>query len=321
MEPAGSRQKGLCVAVTGASGDLGRLLLPQLERDPGVTRIVVFDIAAPTGTGPKVEFRHVDLTRPGADEALSSALQSLKVDALYHLAFHYGPRMARALVHELEVAGTLQVLAAVSRAGTQRIVIQSLTAVYGAFPDNPAFLREESPLRGCPRSRMISDKVEVEQQVRAFRTHHPERKVFLLRFAAVVGARMNNPLTRLLRGRVLPTLLGFDPLWQVLHEEDAAQALLLALRAERDGEFNIVSKGVLPLSGMARQAGGRVVPLPQPVARGAIRALNATGALMVPLPLLNYVHFNCIADARRAEEVLGYKSRYHARDAVAELRG
>ena len=318
MAETSAERRGLRVAVTGATGDLAGLLLPRLEQDPAVESILVLDVAKPEGR--KVDFRRVELTRHDADAELTEALSERPVDALYHLALLSGRVHDGAFAHELEVIGSMAVLAAAARARLPRLVIPSLTALYGARSQSPCLLREEAPLTGSPGSRFISDKVEVEQQVRAFRERNPDTRVLVLRLAPPLGPSLDNPATRLLSRRVVPTLLGFDPLWQALHEEDAASALHLALTAEADGEFNIVGEGVLPLSALIREAGGRPLPLPGPLARTALRALNLVGTGSLPLNMLDYIHYSWVADGQRAARVLGFVPRHHARDAAAALK-
>jgi len=308
----------LRVAVTGASGDYGRLLLSRLEQDADVESILVLDVARPEGE--KIEFHRVDLTRYDAESELTDALTERPVDALYHLAFLFGPIQNGSLAHELEVIGTMNVLTAAGRSRLPRLVVPSLTAVYGARGNNPALLREGSPLQGCPHSRFVTDKVEVESQVRAFRDRHPDMRVLVLRFAPVLGPSVDNPATRLLRNAVVPTLMGFDPLWQGLHEEDAARALHLALRAETSGEFNVVGRGVMPLSGLIQQAGARPLPLPGPLFRAALHTLDVVGAGTLPVALLDYIHYSWVADGERAESALGFIPLHHVRDAAAALK-
>ncbi len=308
----------LRVAITGASGDYGKLLLPRLERDPEVESILVLDVARPEGS--KVEFHRVDLTRHDAEGELTDALAERPVDVLYHLAFLFGPIRSGSLAHELEVIGTMNVLTAAGRAKLPRLVVPSITAVYGARGNNPALLREDSPLQGCPGSRFVMDKVEVEGQVRAFRERHPDMRVLMLRFAPLLGPSLDNPATRMLKLKAVPTLLGFDPLWQAVHEDDAARALHLALRADASGEFNIVGRGVLPLSGLIRQAGGRPLPLPGPMIRAVVRTLDVVGAASLPMALLDYIHYSWVADGERAESALGFIPIHHVRDAAAALR-
>ena len=318
MDPVDGKKRALRVAVTGASGGLGRILLPRLQADPGVERILVLDRLCPPGE--KLDFRAVDLIRQDAENTLVEAFAEESIDVVYHLAFPLGPRRSGTAAHELEVVGSLHVLGAAARARVPRLVVASFTALYGARSQHPAWLTEDAPLLGCPESRFISDKVEVETQVRDFRAHHPDTEVLLLRLAPLAGPRIDTPVTRMLRRRVVPTLLGFDPLWQLLHEEDASAALHLALRAGSPGEYNIVGLGVASLSSLIVAAGARALPLPTPLARAALRALHGLGAVSLHVTLLDYVHYSWVADGARARKELGFVARYDARETAATLR-
>ncbi len=315
---ARTEKSTLRVGLTGAVGDLGALLIERLSSDPRVEQIHAFDIERPTSE--RVAFHKLDLTRPDAGTELAELLTEQPVDVFYHLAFLNRPARHASLAHELEVIGSMHVLGAVAEAKVPRLVVPSMTALYGARGQAPAQLREDAPLHGCPQSRYINDKVEVEAQVRAFRERHPEVQVVVLRFAPILGARVNNLVTRYLSKTVVPTLLGFDPPWQAVHEDDAITALHLAADADVTGELNVVGRGVLPLSSLVRQAGAVPLPLPRLVAAAALRAMHAAGAQVAPLPMLDYIHFGWVADGTRAHEALGFEPRFHVRDAAAALR-
>jgi UDP-glucose 4-epimerase len=308
---------GLTVAVTGATGNLGALLLPKLEGDGRVRRVLTLGPRAPLGN--KVDHRALDLTRHDAEADLIEALSEEKVDSLFHLAFLDRPARNGSLAHEIEVIGTMRVLAAAGATKIPKLVVPSLTALYGARPGGPAVHTERSPLEGA-ESRFLHDRIQVEEQVRAFRARHPEVRVIVLRFAPVLGPTVDNPATRLLRRRGVPTLLGFDPLWQAIHEDDAANALQLALHADASGEFNVVAEGVLPFSGLVQLAGARPVPLPPPLAKAALHTLEAAGVSNVATHLLDFLRFSWVAEGKQAKEALGFSPRYSAGDAARALR-
>lgn len=318
MSPPVGSQRRLRIAMTGACGQFGRLLLPLLERDASIERIVALDVARPEGA--KVDFHRVDLTGHDAPAVLAQALGEAPVDALYHLAFPMGARRERSQAHELEVMGTMSVLAACSRMRVPRLIVPSFTAVYGARREHPALLGEDTPLHGCPASAFVSDKVAVEALVRDWREQQSHARVLVLRFAPILGPGVDMPCTRLLGSRWVPTLLGFDPPWQALHPEDAAVALRLALGADTSGEFNIVGTGVASLSGLIRQAGAQPLPLPAPLARTALRLLRLLGLADLPPALLDYLRYSWVADGARAHHALGFTPRFHVRDAAAALR-
>lgn len=305
------------VGVTGIGSDLGRGLLPKLEADPRVKRIVAFDIAPPPA-GDKLEHVRVDLTRPGSEDDLARAFREAKLDALYHLAFVNSRVHGAAFAHELEVIGSMHVLAAAQATGLSRLIVPSLTVVYGARPGGPSLCSEQHPLLGRG-VRFVTDRVEVEHQIAAFAERNPDTHVVVLRFAPIVGPTADNPFTRLLRTRFVPTVLGFDPLWQVVHEDDAARALHLALTTEARGPFNIVGDELLPFSSLVRLSGAKTAPLPGPVLRSTIRVLETVGIASVPVPLLEFLRYSWVADGRRAREALGFRARITAREAMASV--
>lgn len=314
-----ARARGLRVGITGISSDLGRGLAARLEADPRIERLVAFDVARPVSEFERLSWVHVDLTRPGMEAAFTEALRGEHIDVLYHLAFVNSRVHGAAFAHELEVIGTMHVLAAAGNIGLERLVIPSLTALYGARPGNPAALAERHPLQGCHGSRFITDRVEVEHQVEQFAVRHPKTQVVVLRFAPMVGAHSDNPFTRLLRAPVVPTVLGFDPPWQVLAEEDAFRALHLVLEGPAAGVFNIVGDELIPLSSVVRLACGRPLPLPGPVLRQTIRALETANVASVPVPLLNYLKFPWVCDGRKAQATFGFVPEIPVRQALARV--
>jgi UDP-glucose 4-epimerase len=307
------------VGVTGVSSDLGRGLLPRLEADPLVDSIVVFDVAQPAALTRKCSFVRVDLTRPGMEAELTRAFGNEKLDVLFHLAFVNSRVHGAAFAHELEVIGSMHVLAAAQATGLKRLVIPSLTALYGARPNGPAVCLETHPLEG-DGVRFVTDRVEVEHQVEQFAQRNPDVHVVVLRFAPIVGALSDNSFTRLLRARFVPTILGFDPLWQIVHEDDAVTALHLSLTTKWRGSFNVVGETTAPFSTIVRLAGAQTLPLPGPLLRATILALEAVGIASVPVPLLTFLRYSWVADGVRARRQLGFEPRVPFQDAMASMR-
>lgn len=307
------------VGVTGISSDLGRGLLPRLEADPLVDSIVVFDVARPKELTPKCLFVRVDLTRPGMEEELTRAFREQQLDALFHLAFVNSRVHGAAFAHELEVIGSMHVLAAAQATGLSRLIIPSLTALYGARANGPALCTETHPLLGAG-VRFITDRVEVEHHIEQFAVRNPGVQVVVLRFAPIVGPGADNPFTRLLRTGFVPTLLGFDPVWQVLHEDDAATALHLALTTKARGTFNVVGDSTAPFSTIVRLSGAQSIPLPGPLLRATIRALEAAGVSSTPVPLLDFLRYSWVADGERARAQLGFAPRVPFHEAVVSMR-
>ena len=214
------------------------------------------DTQPPRTAGQKTRFYELDLTEPAAEERMAETLGAEGVDTLVHLAFLASPTHAAAFSHELESVGTMHVLNACRRTKVQKLVMWSQTLLYGAHPTNPNFLSEKHPLRARRTEPFLLDKIEAENEVLRFGKPGQGRTVTILRTAPMVGPTVDNFLTRYLSHRAVPTVLGFDPLMQFLHEVDAIAAFRLAVVRDAPGVFNITPDGVLPL-GMAIKLAGR----------------------------------------------------------------
>jgi UDP-glucose 4-epimerase len=315
------RKEGRVVAVTGACGFIGSGLLRRLERDPRYVRVLAVDIRKPDFPLGKTQFHKIDLTIPTADADLAALLQREEVDTIVHSAFLSSPTHASSWAHELESIGTMHVLNAAAEHGLGKLVVWSQTLVYGAHPLNPNFLSEAHELRGHPRSRYVRDKVEAERQVRRFRAENPNTVVTTLRTAATLGPTIRNYATRFFERPVAPTLMGFDPLLQCVHETDALDAFQLAVDEDHAGEFNIVAPGVLPYSTILAMMGKVPLPMPHFLAYPLSQALWMTQIFDSPPNFLDFLRFLCVADGAKAKAVMGFCARYDIKATIHDFLG
>lgn len=309
------------VALTGADAFLGRNLIGLLEDDERVGRIVALDVKNPPTAGRKTRFYKIDLTQPSVDARLAEILAAEEVDTFLHMAFLASPTHAGAWAHELESVGTMHVLNACRERPVRKFVMWSQTLLYGASPSNPNFLTESHPLRGNPASRFLRDKIEAEEVVARFAQQMPGTLVTVLRLAPILGPTVHNYLTRYLGRRVVPTLMGFDPLMQFLHEVDALSAFVHAIHRDVPGVFNIVGEGVLPLSTVIRLAGRASLPIPHTLAEPLARALWAAQLSEAPPTILDFLRWICVADGDKAQRVLHFQPSFTTREAVVDFAG
>jgi len=309
------------VAVTGAHGYFGAQIIRQLEEDRRYHKILALDIRKPDVPMDKTQFHKVDLTLPTADGEVASILAREGADTLVHAAFLYGPTHSTSWGHELELIGTIRVLNAAAEVGLRKLILWSLTAVYGAFHDNPNFLTESHPMRGHVTSRYINDRVAAEQEVRRFRAEHPDTLVTVLRTANTIGPSIPNFVTRYFRTPAVPVLMGYDPLMQFLHEEDAIDAFKLAIDRDVAGEFNVAADGVLPYSTVLAMMGRVPLPIPTFLAFPMAHALWVTQLMETPPSFLDMLRYLCVADTSAARERLGFTPRYDIRGAIHDFLG
>jgi UDP-glucose 4-epimerase len=306
------------VALTGAASFLGKNLVGILEEDPRTARIVAIDVKAPETSGPKTRMYAVDLTAPASEERVAEILAAERVDTLVHLAFLASPTHATAWAHELESVGTMHVLNAARRAPLHKLVLWSQTILYGAHPTNPNFLGERHALRADANEPFFADKMEAEREVAAYAAKAKQTVVTILRTAPIVGPTVHNYVTRYLAERLIVTLLGFDPLWQFVHEVDALAAFKLAIDRDHPGIFNVVGDGVLPLSKVVKLAGRVGLPLFHPVAETMMAAAWAAQAAYAPPSFLRYMRYLCVADGERAAREMGFRPAYTTREALLD---
>jgi len=315
--------KARCIALTGANTFLGRNLIGLLEEDDGVGRVVLLDVKSPGGLGPKTVFYEVDLTQPAVESRIAEILHADRVDTLVHLAFAATPTQATAWAHELESVGTMHVLAACRKHRLRKLVVRSTVLVYGPHPSNPNFLTEDHPLRGLHGSHFVDEKLDVEQQVRTFAVAQGDCCVTVLRTAPILGPTMDNDnyVVRWLSRRLVPTVLGHDPLVQLLHEVDAIAALKLAVERDAPGAFNIAGDGVLPISTIVKLAGRIAFPIPYPVFRRLAALLWVAQLSEAPPAFVATLRYLCVVDGARARAELGFRPLYSTRDAVLDFEG
>ncbi len=306
-----------CILVTGAARSTGRRLVAALADSDRVARVLaVDDLPLPEGLPDKVEPIQASLDSP----ALIKALQSAGVDTLVHLGVSAEPQAAggRAVMKERNVLGTMQLLAAAYHApDLRRLVLKSTTAVYGSTPSDPA-VWTETMAHEAPRSGFGKDAIQVEDYVRAFDRRGRDVTVTILRLANQVGPTVSNPLTRYFELPTCPTVLGFDPRLQFLHESDTERVLERAvLGRPTRGTFNIAGDGVVLLSQAIRIAAKPQLPIPEPLVGVVAELLRRT--LDFSPEQVRFLQFGRVADTTAARERLGFVPKWSSPDAFRDF--
>jgi UDP-glucose 4-epimerase len=305
------------IAVTGTASFLGARLLRRLVEERGADAVLAVDVAPPPATLEGVRHRMVDLTLPGADQRLVDAFTDEEVDVVIHTAFFTSPHRDAAYSHELESIGTLHLAAGAAASGVRRLILRSFIALYGARGQNPSLLTEEHALRRSEGGlAWARDKIEAEQHATSYAKRYPGMKVTVLRLAPLLGPGVHTFYTRILSKRVVPVLLGYDPLVQFLHPEDALDAFMLALVPDVDGPLNIVPRDALSLLTALHLADKVTVPIPHSAAYVGADLLWAAGLGAAPGGFVDYVRYLCIAEGERARRKLGFVARHGSRDAL-----
>jgi UDP-glucose 4-epimerase len=199
----------------------------------------------------------------------------------------------------------------------KRVIVRSFTAVYGARGQNPSFLTEDHPLQPSPSLPWARDKLEAEQHAAAFARRYPGMSITVLRFAPLFGPGVHTFYTRIFDHRVVPLLMGYDPLVQLLHPDDALTALVSAIEAAPGGAFNVVPSRPIPILTAYHLAAKVPVFVPHPIAYAGADLLWAAGLGAAPGGFVDYVRYPCVAEGEKARETFGFVARFSSRDSVA----
>jgi len=304
------------LALTGTASFLGGRLLRRLIAERGADAVLAIDIAPPPTTLQGVRHRMLDLTLPGADRRLVELFREEDVDTVFHAAFFTTPRRDTSYAHELESIGTLHLAAAAAAAGVRHLVLRSFTAVYGARGQNPSFLTEDKRPDAGSRLFWVRDKAEAEEHAFSFSRRYPGLGVSVLRFAPLLGPGVHTFYTRLLSKRAVAVLLGYDPLLQLLHPDDALDAAMLALAHGPSQVVNVVPRTPLTLLTALHLSDKVTLPVPHPVAYPLAELWWGTGVGEAPGGFLDYARFPFVADGEKARRTLGFEPRYSSREAL-----
>ncbi|HEV2812462.1 MAG TPA: hypothetical protein VGW10_04345, partial [Solirubrobacteraceae bacterium] len=189
---------------------------------------------------------------------------------------------------------------------------------YGAEQDDPAFFTEDMERPHPPRTRIEKDIVEAEQLVADFAHSSSDVDVCVLRFANGLGGGLRTAYTRLLRLPAVPAILGFDPRWQFIDEDDIVGLLEYAARSDIEGVYNGAADGVLVLSEIADLLGKPLAPILPPWGTGPAAAALSRLGLEIPPELLQHLRYGRGLDNRKVKAA-GYRLKYTTREATVRM--
>ncbi|HEV2075132.1 MAG TPA: NAD-dependent epimerase/dehydratase family protein, partial [Thermoleophilaceae bacterium] len=305
------------VLITGLSTFWGGLLAQALEQDPAIECVIGVDSRDPTRELERTEFVRVSTQHSLLRRVVMAAEIDTVVDTRLTVdSTTASPREA----HENNVIGTMNILAACGAADSpvRKFVSKSSAHYYGTAQDDPAFFTEEMSRPHAPATPIERDIVEAEAAVADFAEKRPEVGVTLLRFANVIGAEVRTAHTRLLALPVVPMILGFDPRYQFVHEDDVVGALSYAVDNQIPGIYNVAGDGVLALSEVAGLLGKTYLPLLPPWGTGVAAAAARRLGLNIPPEMLGQLRFGRGLDNRKLKAA-GFRYRYTSRESVIAL--
>src|SRR5919205_1742478 len=309
---------GRRILITGIASYLGTELARRLEQDPEVEYVVGLDTRKPRAALEKTEFIEADIRNP----VIAKLIAPTEVDTIVHNQIvrrpateGYSPRKA----HDVNVIGSLQLLAACEKADTVRaIVIRGSAGIYGAEPGAPQFFKEDMSRLYPLRSRFQRDVGEIENLFETYRRRHPHVTCTMLRYQPTIGPTQDTQVSRYLSLPAVPTYLGFDPRLQFVHERDALEAFVAAVKNPVRGAVNVAAPGTIGLIRMIRMAGKAALPLASPAFPTVTGFARRAGLVDFSPDFRRLLRYGRAVDTRRLVEEIGFEPRYDAVEAVED---
>lgn len=296
------------VLVPGISGRLGRMLAERLLEKGhdviGIDRRPFRD--APQG----VEVHELDIRKRAAEDVF----RRVRPNAVIHMA------TVTHLMHQSEdryrinLGGTRAVFDHSQSYGVEHVVFVGRHTYYGAAADSPLFHVEDEPPMGLASFPELADLVAADLYAGSALWRYPSFVTSVLRMVYTLGPTGHGTLATFLRGARVPTILGYDPLFHFMHEQDVVDSLVVALDARPRGVFNVAGPQPVPLSVIIRETGRTNVPLPGPLLTAA---LGRFGLPRLPRGALEHIRYPITVDATAFKRATGFT---HAIDEKTAMR-
>lgn len=296
------------VLIPGISSKIGNLVATELlakgHEVIGIDRRPWPD--APAG----VEMHELDIRKRAAEDVFRKA----RPDAVIHMATvtHLVARSEER--YKINLGGTRAVFDNCRAHGVGQVIFVGRHTYYGAAPDAPLYHSEDDPPMAVTTFPELADLVAADLYATTALWRHPELTTSVLRICYTLGPTRQGTLAAFLRGPRVPVIMGFDPLFQFMHEVDTARAIVLALEKKIRGVYNVAGPQPVPLSVVAREAGRTVIPLPEAV---FTMLLGRFGLPKLPPGAITHIKYPVVVDSASFRAATGFT---HTIDEVAAIR-
>ena len=302
------------VLITGMGGELGTRVAQLLEERNEVTEIVGVDFVPPRRRLRRSEFHRID---PRDREKLTAFVTEFAPEAVAHFGIYEpGSRLSPNMASRYTRACAIAALGGAARAGQlRRIALRSGLQVYGRGRGRPGVPDEDAPV--APTTPFGRSLLAVETLAADIGRRY-EVPVAALRMATIAGSHMPSPLGRVLRLPAVPVPALADPVFQLLHQEDAARSMVASLLLDVDGPVNVVGPGAASVWQAVRLGGRIPVPIAGPLWSAAAHAVELAGA-PAPRHVIELLTRGSAGDGSKAGEVLGLGELRSTLDVCTEL--
>ncbi|HLV21269.1 MAG TPA: NAD-dependent epimerase/dehydratase family protein [Polyangiaceae bacterium] len=299
------------VLITGIGSRMGQLMT-HLLLEAG-DAVIGIDRRPVSGAPEGVALHRVDIRKRDAEEVFRTE----RPEAVVHLATMAHLHEAAEDRHRINLWGTKAVFDWCDRYGVAQAIFVGRHTYYGAAPDTPLYHQESDPPLGLDSFPELADLVAADLYAGSALWRLPRLKTAILRVCYTLGAAPQGTLAAYFGGRRVPTVLGFDPLFQVIHDTDAARAIVAALRKQVRGVYNVAGPPPLPLSHWIAATGRQRVPLPE---RLLALSQGRFGLPRLERGAIRHLKYPVVIDASEFQRVTGFVAEHDAAAIAASFR-
>jgi len=299
------------ILVTGVAGRLGRVLARRLLADGhsvlGIDRRPWPD--PPRG----LQMFPVDIRKRPAEDVF----RKHHPEAVVHMATVTHFQRSGEERYRINLNGTRAVFDHAAKYGVGHVLFVGRHTYYGAAADSPLYHTEADPPMAVATFPDLADLVAADLYAGAALWRHPELCTTVLRFVYTLGPSRRGTLASFLRGPAVPSVFGFDPLFQFMHDEDVVDAIAISLQQRVRGVYNVTGPAPVPLSLLIKTTGRKEVGLPELLLG---RVLGRFGLPKLPVGAVNHLKFPVVIDGSHFRDTTGFEHRFDEDQTMESFR-
>ncbi len=299
------------VLITSVSGRLGRAVAEQLVSSGH--RVLGLDLRPWKDPPAGVELFTVDLRKRAAEEVF----RQYEPAAVVHMATVSHLHVSEPGSHRLSLGGTKAIIDYCSRYGVRRAIFVGRHTYYGATADSPLYHTEDEPPMAAENFPELADLIAADLFAGSALWRHSQFDTAVLRLCYTLGPSQRGTLADYLRGPRVPTVMGYDPLFQFMHESDAARAIATAVLSRIRGVFNVAGPAPLPLSTIIEETGRVGVAVPESM---LVHLFGKLGFPKLPPGAISHLKYPIVTDPRPFQAATGFQPNYDEYDAMRAFR-
>ncbi len=299
------------VLIPGITGRLARSVATKLHA--AGHQVLGIDRRPWTSAPRDIEIFQIDIRKCAAEEVF----RKHRPEAVIHMATVTHLTVRNEDRFRINLFGTRAVFDHCARYGAKRCIFVGRHTYYGAAADSSLYHGEEDPPFAMTTFPELADLVAADLYAGSALWRYPELDTSVLRLCYTLGPSVSGTLATYLKGQRVPMVLGFDPLFQFVHEDDAADAICLALEKQLKGVYNVAGPQPMPLSTLIRAAGRQPVPVPELLLRAVF---GRFGLPQLPPGAVAHLKYPVVIDDSSFRAATGYNHKYDEDQTIAAFR-